>query len=199
MPDRRAVQQEYNEFFKLKPNHWNNPDRSIFMTLTLNKYITNPTNLIDVGCGNGVTLETYSRYNPSVQLYGIDPSDEGIRLAKLRVPNGMFTTKEEFDDIKKFDIVTCLGVAEHVEELKDFLLYLKGMVKDDGYCYFEVPHNLVYSKGPETYRRLTVGSKQIEWHYQRSKWEELLLEAGFKIIAPYDGLNVTWEFIWVLR
>lgn len=197
MPDRLAVQKEYDEFFRLKPNHWHNLDRSNFMIRVLDEYIPNPTTLVDVGCGNGITLENYSHSKPMVKLYGIDPSNEGIRLSKLRVPDGIFTTEEQFDDIKKFDVVTCLGVAEHVEDLEAFLKYLKEMVS--GYCYFEVPHNLVYSKGPETYRRLTVGSKQIEWHYQRSKWEELLLEAGFKIIAPYDGLNVTWEFIWVLR
>lgn len=199
MPTRSEVQKEYDALFKVKPNKWDNPDRSNFMINVLKKHIPNPKEVIDIGCGNGVALEVYSKYNPSPKLYGIDPSKEGIRLAKERVPNGYFTTEEVFEDIKIFDLVVCLGVAEHVEDLSNFLKYLKNMVKPNGFCYFEVPHNLVYSKGPETYRRLTVGSKQIEWHFQREKWEELLLNSGFSIIERVIGSNATWEFIWVLQ
>ena len=28
MPDRKAVQKEYDKLFKVKPNKWDNPDRS---------------------------------------------------------------------------------------------------------------------------------------------------------------------------
>lgn len=199
MPSRENVQKEYDKLFSLKPNKWDNPDRSNFMIEILKEHIPNPENLIDIGCGNGVALENYYQHNPKVKLYGIDPSKEGIRLAQKRVPSGIFTTEEEFIDIKQFDVVVCLGVAEHVEDLENFLKYLKSMTKNGGFCYFEVPHNLVYSKGPETYRRLTVGSKQIEWHFPLEKWEKLLLTAGFEIVNHYKGLNVTWEFIWLLR
>lgn len=199
MPDRKAVQKEYDKLFKVKPNKWDNPDRSRFMIEILKQHIPNPKEVIDIGCGNGVALENYRRYNKTAKLYGIDPSLEGIRLAQQRVPDGIFTTEEYFEDIKKFELVICLGVAEHVEELPKFLQYLKSLVSDGGYCYFEVPHNLVYSKGPESYRRLTVGSRQIEWHFPSERWQELLLEAGFEIVERYKGLNATWEFIWLLK
>lgn len=198
-PTRLEVQKEYDALYRLKPNKWGTPDRSEFMMRTMSVYLPNPQEVVDVGCGNGVTLETYRRYNPATKLYGIDPSKEGIRLAKLRVPDGIFTTETEFEDIKQFDLVLCLGVAEHVEELSDFLKYLKAMVKPNGFCYFEVPHNLAYSKGPKTYRRLTVGSKQIEWHLLSTQWENLLIDAGFIVIDRVKGLNVTWEFIWILQ
>lgn len=199
MPSREEAQKEYDALYLAKPNHWAAPDRSKFMIDALEKYIPKPKDVIDIGCGNGVTLENYRKYNSSAKLYGIDLSKEGIALAKKRVPDGIFTTKDEFDDIKLFELVLCLGVAEHVEELLPFLKSLKEKVADYGYCYFEVPHNLVYSEGPETYRRLKTRSRQWEWHYPRHRWEFLLLEAGFEIVEKCFGLNATWEFIWILE
>lgn len=199
MPPKELVQKEYDLLYKDKPNHWDNTDRSDFMIKVLDDLIPDPKELIDIGCGNGVALENYRRHNATAKLYGIDLSEEAIRLAKERVPDGIFTTKDEFDDIKKFDVVICLGVAEHVEALVEFLASLKARVKQGGYCYFEVPHNLVYSVGPQTYRRLKTRSRQLEWHFPSSKWEKLLKGAGFEVVARHKGLNSTWEYIWVLK
>ena len=105
----------------------------------------------------------------------------------------------DVEEIKQFDLVFCLGVAEHVEDLLYFLKGLKRKVKSGGVCYLEVPHNLLYSKGPETYRRLTTRSKQIEWHLPRKRWERIILASGFEIVKSYTGLNATWEYIWVLK
>lgn len=200
MPSRREVQKEYDFLYKANPNKWGGTDRSDFMVNALKTILPNPQTALDVGCGIGVTLETFGKHFPGTILYGIDPSNEAIRLSKEKVPHGHFTTREEFEDIKKFDLVFCLGVAEHVEELASFLASLKAKLNKDGICYIEVPHNLVYSKGLETYRRLTTKSRQLEWHLPRYVWENLLINrAGFEIIERLNGLNATWEFIWVLK
>lgn len=199
MPSRREVQKEYDALYKANPNKWSNTDRSNFMIDALRNIIPDPKTVVDVGCGIGVALENYNKYNPNAKLYGIDPSNEAIRLSKERVPNGSFTTKDEFEDIKKFDLVICLGVAEHVEELVPFLTSLKEKVNEGGICYIEVPHNLLYSKGFENYRRLETRSYQMEWHLSRKIWENLLIRSGFKIIERLNGLNATWEFIWILK
>lgn len=199
MPSRREVQREYDALYKAKPNQWGNTDRSDFMIEVLKTSMPNPQTALDVGCGIGVALENYRRHNSTTKLYGIDPSNEAIRLSKERVPDGQFTTKEEFDEIKKFDLIMCLGVAEHVEELVPFLRSLKRMLNFGGVCYLEVPHNLLYSKGLETYRRLTTRSRQLEWHLPRRMWENLLIRAGFEIVERLNGLNATWEFIWILK
>jgi len=199
VPTREEVRKEYNELFRKKPNKWGSPDRSDYMITVLKDYISNPKEVLDVGCGNGVALQNYRSYNHNAKLYGIDPSDIAIRIAKAKVPDAIFTINEKFDDIDKFELVICLGVAEHVEDLPLFLKYLKDFIKPGGYCYFEVPHNLVYSPGDTVYRRLTVGSKQIEWHLQRNTWEQLLLDAGFDIVKEFVGPVSSWEFIWLLQ
>ena len=196
---RAEIQAEYDEMYRQKPDRWGSKDRSNFMIQVLNDFMPNPRCAVDIGCGNGVTLENYRRYNQSAILYGIDPSPEGIRLAKKRVPDGIFTIEDEFKDIKKFDLVICMGVAEHAEELPEFLKSLKERLTDKGICYFEVPNCLAYSAGPETYRRLETKSRQFEWHLPLETWESMLIEAGFEVVKRYKGLNVTWEFVWILR
>ena len=199
MPSREEVQKEYDTLYKFNPAKWSNTDRSDFMINVLKTIQPNPQTAVDIGCGIGVALENYGKHFPETTLYGIDPSNEAVRLSKERVPYGHFTTEDEFEEIKQFDLVLCLGVAEHVEDLLYFLKGLKRKVKSGGVCYLEVPHNLLYSKGPETYRRLTTRSKQIEWHLPRKRWERIILASGFEIVKSYTGLNATWEFIWVLK
>ncbi len=196
---REEIQQEYDEFYKANPNKWGGTDRSSFMIEQLRPIIPGPLTVLDFGCGQGIALENYQKSNPFAELYGIDISEEAIRLAKERVPDAHFTTENEFEDIKTFGLVFCLGVAEHMEDLKSFLRELRGRLDRDGICYIEVPHNLVYSKGPETFRRMTVGSKQVEWHLSRTKWEILLFDAGFNVIKRLKGPKPSWEYIWILE
>ena len=199
MRSRLEIQREYDALYKSKPKKWSSLDRSNFMIEALKKHTSNVNTVIDIGCGIGVALENYGRHNPGAKLYGTDFSKEAISLSQKLIPNGRFTTQDEFDDIKQFDLVMCLGVAEHVEDLPPFLISLKHKLTPNGFCYFEVPHNLEYSKGPETFRRLETRSRQWEWHYPREKWESLLLTAGFEIVEKCVGLNATWEFIWILK
>jgi len=191
--------EEYNQMFRAKPNRWSGLERSDFMIGVLKVHKPDAKFIIDVGCGNGIGLQNVGHHYSTSELYGIDISEEAIKLAQERVPDGKFTTEEDFTNRKKFDIVICAGVAEHVEQLPEFLQKLKSRLKKDGICYFEVPHNLVYSRGPKTFRRLTVGSKQVEWHYELKDWEKLLIEAGFEVVRRYRGRKATWGFIWVLR
>lgn len=201
MGTKESVKDEYNKLYKKQPNKWGNNERGIFAVNIIKELIQSPKSIIDIGCGIGITLETMQSSFLEADLYGLDPSEEAIELAKTRVPNGTFYADflDEFKSKKKYDIVLCLGVAEHVEDLPEFLKSLKTLVKKDGILYFEVPHNLIYSRGPKTFRRLKTGSRQIEWHLELRDWEKKLLEAGFEVVKRYRGLKSSWEFIWILK
>jgi len=201
MNTKENVKKEYNELYKTHPTKWADTSRSVFMANAIKELMPAPKTIIDVGCGIGAALETMHIHFPEADLYGLDPSEEAIALAKARVPDGTFYAEflEDLKSKKKYDVVICLGVAEHVEDLPEFLKSLKTLIKKDGILYFEVPHNLIYSRGPKTFRRLTVGSRQVEWHLELRDWEKKLLEAGFEIVKRYRGLKSSWEFIWVLR
>ena len=201
MGTKENIKDEYNKLYKKWPNKWGNNERSVFAANIIKELAPLTKTIIDIGCGIGIALETMRAYFPDADLYGLDPSEEAIELAKARVPDGTFYAEflEDLKSKKKYDVVICLGVAEHVEDLPEFLKSLKTLLKKDGILYFEVPHNLIYSRGPKTYRRLTVGSRQIEWHLELKDWEKKLIEAEFEIVKRYRGYKSSWEFIWVLK
>lgn len=201
MGTKENIKDEYNKLYKKWPNKWGNNERSVFAANIIKELAPLTKTIIDIGCGIGIALETMHAYFPDADLYGLDPSEEAIELAKAKIPDGTFYANflDEFKSKKKYDVVLCLGVAEHVENLPEFLKSLKTLIKKDGILYFEVPHNLIYSRGPKTYRRLTVGSRQIEWHLELKDWEKKLIEAEFEIVKRYRGYKSSWEFIWVLK
>lgn len=201
MGTKENIKDEYNKLYKKWPNKWGNNERSVFAANIIKELAPLTKTIIDIGCGIGIALETMRAYFPDADLYGLDPSEEAIELAKAKIPDGTFYANflDEFKSKKKYDVVLCLGVAEHVENLPEFLKSLKTLLKKDGILYFEVPHNLIYSRGPKTYRRLTVGSRQIEWHLELKDWEKKLIEAEFEIVKRYRGYKSSWEFIWVLK
>jgi hypothetical protein len=45
---------------------------------------------------------------------------------------------------------------------------------------------------------MTIGSKQVEWHFPLETWEKYITKAGLNIIERIKGPNPTWEFIWLL-
>ncbi len=201
MNTKEDVKKEYDNLYKTHPTKWADSTRSVFMANAIKELMPAPKTIIDIGCGIGTALETMGKYFPDAELHGLDPSEEAIKLAEAKLPSGTFYAEflEDFKTKKKFDIVICAGTAEHVEDLPEFLKFLKTLIKKDGILYFEAPHNLIYSIGPKTYRRLRVGSRQVEWHLDLRDWEKKLLEADFEVIKRYRGKKPSWEFIWILK
>jgi 2-polyprenyl-3-methyl-5-hydroxy-6-metoxy-1,4-benzoquinol methylase len=195
---REEIQQEYNEIYRKNPNKWPSTEKVEFMYEMLDPYAPTPNNILDFGCGTGVALDWYHKKNPFANPYGIDISEEAIKLAQAKVPDARFTTKNEFEDIKTFDLIWCLGTAEHMYHLQDFLIDMKSRLTYDGLFYLEVPNCLDYSKGPEAFRRTKIGSHQVEWHLKRNTWERHILKAGFIIVKSIKGKKAPWEFIWIL-
>ena len=196
--DRKALIAEYDDWYKRKPKKWTSHARNLFMINKITQYPP-PRNLLDVGCGNGHTLQAVQGVYPDCQLYGMDISREALALTRKKV-EGIQTIHKFVDqaDLKmKFEWVLCMGVAEHFEDLMPSLKRLKALT--GSYCYMEIPHCLNYSPGEETYRRLSSGSRQWEWHLTRDTWEQHLYAAGFEIVEAITGENRAWKFVWVLK
>lgn len=191
--------QEYEEYYRDDPERWTADNSALCRTVSRHK--SAPVRVLDVGCGNGHTLAAMQAFFPGAQLYGIDLSQAALRLAAGKVPGGVFEQVfvEHYRPGVCFDVITVVGVAEHFIDPAEGLTCVARLLAEGGICYVEIPHNLAYSPGPHSYRRLGSGSGQMEWHLERAEWEQLIGQAGFTILEALQGDSVVNEFVWVLE
>ena len=81
--------------------------------------------ILDIGCGGGILCEPLARLGAKVT--GIDTSKKAISIAKIHSKKNNlkieYQNKEvtEFKSKEKFDVILCMEVLEHVNDIKLFL------------------------------------------------------------------------------
>ena len=192
---------EYDNYFKDNPGKWTGLKRNRFAAGVVTEHISNPKRILDVGCGNGHTLKHFKRVYPDAKLYGLDISPVACKIASDNVRRATILTGfiEDFDMGCQFDLILCMGVAEHFQDIEAGFAAMKRLLSKRGLLYLEIPNCLSYSPGDAGYRRLSVGSHQMEWHLSRLVWETIISQCGFEVVQSYTGERPSWEFVWVLK
>ncbi len=100
-----------------------------------------PDSVLDVGCGEGFTLERFHNEKIGKKLVGIDFLDTAIKIGKKERPYLDLRQGNIYDIPFKdssFDLVICSEVLEHVDDPKKALKELARVTKK--YCLLSVPH-----------------------------------------------------------
>ena len=100
----------------------------------LNKSL-NGLSILDVGCGGGILCEPLSRLGAKVT--GIDTNEKAIKVAKkhAKIKNLKINyINAELSNLKKcsFDIITCMEVLEHVENVNQIISISNDILKKNG-------------------------------------------------------------------
>lgn len=194
---------EYDKYYRNNPEKWKSYPRYKYMYVEITRAgVRHPENVLDVGCGNGHTLAyLHRRWAKTTGFYGLDLSEVAIELTQKNVPGVKVHQGfvEDYQPDVRFDLILCMGVAEHFRDVTKGLRHMKGLLAEEGVLYLEVPNCLSYSPGEHTFRRTKVGSHQTEWHLSRDEWEVHIANSGLKFRAAKAGRNPAWEFIWVLE
>jgi trans-aconitate methyltransferase len=202
--ERKKVIDEYNAFYRAKPNKWASNERNELTRTVIEGYLGKPpSSLMDGGCGIGHSIAYLSNFWPKTRFIGIDPSPVGIEHCKNRVPDAQWFAGFLGDafPIKKVRIVSLLGVLEHIEDTYKALEDCKKYLQKNGLVHIEVPNCIAYpsSTGEEGFRRINVGNKQFEWHRTRESWENIFKDSGYDIVDSVVGPRQEYEFIWILE
>tara|TARA_B100000035_G_C21037172_1_gene571781 strand:+ start:17119 stop:17832 length:714 start_codon:yes stop_codon:yes gene_type:complete len=123
---------------EFKPLHDINPLRVNYIN---DLYPLDQKNILDVGCGGGILAESMARLGGNV--VGIDQSEIAIKIAKLHAKendlsiNYKLLNIEDFlkKDLKKFDVITCLEMIEHVPDPASIITSCAKKLKKNGRLY----------------------------------------------------------------
>ena len=107
-----------------------------------------PQSILDVGCGEGFTLERLRLEGIGKKLEGVDYLDRAIELGKKEHPDLNLKQGSIFDLKYKdnsFDLVICSEVLEHIEHPEKGLKELVRVSKK--YCILSVPNEPFFMLG----------------------------------------------------
>jgi len=195
--------EEYNQLYTNNPAVWENKEHDRMVFHYVSKY-GEPKNLLGLGCGNGHTLKVFIDQWPDVAYTGLDFSQVAVDICTENIPTAEFVCIDVMDykPSGKFEAILLVGVAEHFDNPPEKLEYIhQKLLKSGGVLYMEVPNCMAYRSfrnKQEGFYRIELGTRQLEWHYKRETWEQIILDAGFEIVERIKGPRLHNEFIWIL-
>ncbi len=163
-----------------------------------------PASVADVGCGLGTFLNIFLE-NGVQDITGIDGT--WVDKSKLFIPEQYFIEKDleqRFELKRKFDLVVCLEVAEHLKEtsadvlvenltsLGDMIIFSAAVVNQGGQNHInEQPYTYWVDKFKkrgfvfyDVFREKFWNNPQVDWWYKQNMF---LVTRCEKNISPFLG------------
>ena len=130
--------------------------------------------VLDAGCGTGILLQQISEAFPGTHLTGSEYASHGLEFAKQRLPDAEFHVLDLSLKVlpRKFDLVTCIDVLEHIPDDRAALKNLREMTGD--HLILSVPLGKLF--------QAEVDRMGHVHGYTRAELESKLHEAGFEIV-----------------
>ena len=154
---------------KFKPLHAFNPIRIEYIKekcvfhFELNNLKDKPLSsikVLDIGCGGGLVSEPM--YRLGAEVTGLDASLKNINVAKLHAKKNnlkiryLNSSPEKKDLNEKFDVILCLEIVEHIENLDIFLKASSELLKKNGIIFIATINRTFQS-----YLKAIVGAEYI--------------------------------------
>ena len=137
--------------------------------------------LLDVGCGGGLLCEPFARLGTKVT--GIDASKNNIEVARIHAQKTnlqiQYLNKMPEEMIhKKFDIILCMEVIEHVDNVEFFIERCFKLLSKNGIIFFST-----INRNPKSYLFAILGAEYI------LRWLPIGTHDWKKFIKPQEIIN----------
>jgi 2-polyprenyl-3-methyl-5-hydroxy-6-metoxy-1,4-benzoquinol methylase len=97
--------------------------------------------ILDIGCGLGFFLEVAQELN--WKTYGTEYTETAVEKCSQK---GITMYKGDLTEIEfgelTFDVITCIEVIEHIQDLKSFMIGIKKILRPGGILYLTTPNIL---------------------------------------------------------
>lgn len=164
---------EYRYMYDLEAYHWWFVCRNNLVLHLIKSFKVSSPVILDAGCGTGMNLLAFNKIG---EAFGFDISRQAVEFCLKRGLNHVIQCpieNIEYKD-KKFDIITCLDVLEHVPNSHHALLELKRVLKDDGRMIITVPaFRMLWSQHDDALCHLR--------RYEKYSFLQELNEAGLRV------------------
>lgn len=140
-------------------------------------------NLLDLGCGNGNLLRSFSKLYPTWTLAGSELDDKNKQtVAQIKNVEAFYTC--DIEEIPaQFDMITMLHSLEHIIDPVNFLRKLQPKLNIDGLLLIDVPY---YKRNPFD---LIIADHSS--HFDIEILKRLLISVGFEILIATDDIIQT--------
>lgn len=140
--------------------------------------------VLDVGCGDGLTLGPLAQFAQDVEGLEVDPSvlSQPI-MQRFRIHTGVLD--DEFDPEGRFDLITMLDVLEHIQDPVASLQRCRELLAPGGSVLITVP----------AFRTLWTNHDDVNHHftrYTRRTLSEVLRQSGM------NCLESSYFFQWLV-
>jgi len=167
---------------EFKPLHDINPLRLNFIN---QNFPLKDKKVLDVGCGGGILSESMAQLGAEVT--GLDQSEIAIKIAQLHAKESNLSIDYKLLNIedflkknkKKYDVITCLEMLEHVPDPSSVIQACRRLLKPDGRMFFSTinrnPKSFLFAiigaeyvlkllpKGTHTYEKFITPAELIQW------------------------------------
>lgn len=131
--------QVYRQLYEAENEHWWFAARKEILLRYLDRRLPlpNEARLLDVGCGTGAILESFSR---RYQAFGSDMAPQAIEFCRERGLTRLHLgTLETYPPSDPFDLITMLDMVEHVEDDAALLKAGRRLLGEGGHILIAVP------------------------------------------------------------
>jgi SAM-dependent methyltransferase len=131
--------QVYRQLYEVENEHWWYAARKEILLRYLDVRLPLPPSarLLDVGCGTGAILESFSR---RYEAFGTDTAPQAIEFCRERGLTRLYCgTLDTYPPSEPFDLITMLDMVEHVEDDEGLLRAGLRLLNDGGHVLIAVP------------------------------------------------------------
>jgi len=181
---------------KFSPLHKFNPVRQEYLVNKIaehysidleKKFSFSKFSLLDIGCGGGLLCEPFARLGAKVT--GIDASKANIEVAKIHAKktnlsiNYINKMPEELKN-KQFDIILCMEVIEHVDNVKLFVKSCAKLLKKNGIIFFST-----INRNPKSFLFAIIGAEYV------LRWLPIGTHDWKKFLKPQEIINYVSPYL----
>ena len=157
--------------------HWWFQRRNDLIKKTMVRFSTVPSDILEIGCGNGLVTKAIQDSYPKARITGTEYFEDGLENARQRVSGVSFKQLDARDmgSDDKFDAICAFDVLEHIDADVEVMSSIRSAMKDtNSRFYITVPQHMALWSQADT-------AAQHERRYSYKDMQLKLKKAGFEV------------------